>query len=526
MSKKIGMICTLIALCFALVSFSPSLDGRAVVADDGEFPKGLFAKTVGYLPGDSILVSHLATEKTLDILVVGALDPSEGVAILLSPEAAAALGIKKDANIIVKITKRSGQLDEAVSGTAILADGNGLSEQTETPVASMTGALEQSQGISMPSSNPIVIERESGSDGAILEYLAESDEVVHDSRVMQEPEVIGERFADDEPEVIGERFADDEPEAVAEESPSEFEAIAEELPEMPATGAEEFSDAPVELADAQPHAEEVDALSQDGEPEAVGERFADDEPEVIGERFADDEPEVIGERFADDEPEAVGERFADEKPEAVAEESPSEFEAIAEELPEMPATGAEEFSDAPVELADAQPHAEEVDALSQDDEPEAVGERFADDEPDVIADGVLSESYSAIVLDEQQLANEFDAPAADIENEQSYELAEFATPAESTTLMRNPIGSDFNKYVAASLEKGKYYVQIAALADANNICDTVRKYESMYPLVLVPLASGKATQVMIGPLSVDEYGVIMERFKSYGYKDAFLRKGN
>ena len=435
MSKKIGMICTLIALCFALVSFSPSLDGRAVVADDGEFPKGLFAKTVGYLPGDSILVSHLATEKTLDILVVGALDPSEGVAILLSPEAAAALGIKKDANIIVKITKRSGQLDEAVSGTAILADGNGLSEQTETPVASMTGSLEQSQGISMPSSNPIVIERESGSDGAILEYLAESDEVVHDSRVMQEPE-------------------------------------------------------------------------------------------VIGERFADDEPEVIGERFADDEPEAVGERFADEKPEAVAEESPSEFEAIAEELPEMPATGAEEFSDAPVELADAQPHAEEVDALSQDDEPEAVGERFADDEPDVIADGVLSESYSAIVLDEQQLANEFDAPATDIENEQSYELAEFATPAESTTLMRNPIGSDFNKYVAASLEKGKYYVQIAALADANNIRDTVRKYESMYPLVLVPLASGKATQVMIGPLSVDEYGVIMERFKSYGYKDAFLRKGN
>ena len=441
------MICTLIALCFALVSFSPSLDGRAVVADDGEFPKGLFAKTVGYLPGDSILVSHLATEKTLDILVVGALDPSEGVAILLSPEAAAALGIKKDANIIVKITKRSGQLDEAVSGTAILADGNGLSEQTETPVASMTGALEQSQGISMPSSNPIVIERESGSDGAILEYLAESDEVVHDSRVMQEPEVIGERFADDE-------------------------------------------------------------------PEAVGERFADDEPEAIGERFADDEPEVIGERFAD------------EKPEAVAEESPSEFEAIAEELPEMPATGAEEFSDAPVELADAQPHAEEVDALSQNDEPEAIGERFADDEPDVIADGVLSESYSAIVLDEQQLANEFDAPAADIENEQSYELAEFATPAESTTLMRNPIGSDFNKYVAASLEKGKYYVQIAALADANNIRDTVRKYESMYPLVLVPLASGKATQVMIGPLSVDEYGVIMERFKSYGYKDAFLRKGN
>ena len=101
--------------CFILTSFSPSLDGRAIVANEGEMPQGVFAKTVGYLPGDSIGVTNLTNKTTIDVLVIGALDPSEGVAILLSPEAAKLLNIEKDSNHIVKITKRSGQLDQAVS---------------------------------------------------------------------------------------------------------------------------------------------------------------------------------------------------------------------------------------------------------------------------------------------------------------------------------------------------------------------------------------------------------------------------
>ena len=114
--------------CGALfTSFSPSLDGRAVVADDGVLPKGIFAKTVGYLPGDSISVTNLLNKSTVEILVIGALDPSDGVAILLSPEAARLLGLEKGADSVVKITKRSGQLDEAVAGTAVIG-GNAVQE--------------------------------------------------------------------------------------------------------------------------------------------------------------------------------------------------------------------------------------------------------------------------------------------------------------------------------------------------------------------------------------------------------------
>ena len=65
---KLGFI---IIGCFVLSSFSPSLDGRAIVVEPGVFPEGLFAKTVGYLPGDIISVTNITGDATIDILVIG-----------------------------------------------------------------------------------------------------------------------------------------------------------------------------------------------------------------------------------------------------------------------------------------------------------------------------------------------------------------------------------------------------------------------------------------------------------------------
>ena len=85
----------------------------------------------------------------------------------------------------------------------------------------------------------------------------------------------------------------------------------------------------------------------------------------------------------------------------------------------------------------------------------------------------------------------------------------------------------FEKYIVPSLKdlkSGSYYIQIAALGDKLNIKQVIDQYGSKYPIVLVPLSSGKAYQVLVGPLSVDEYGTVMAKFKAFGYKDAFLRK--
>src|SRR5574344_387467 len=125
MKRMFSNILLLVTATLLFAAARPSLDGRAVVANKGEMPVGLFAKTVGYLPGDSVSVTNPTSGLTIEVLILGAIDPSEGIAILLSPEAAEKLGIKKDSNIQVKITKRTGQLDEAVTGTAVLAHNDG-----------------------------------------------------------------------------------------------------------------------------------------------------------------------------------------------------------------------------------------------------------------------------------------------------------------------------------------------------------------------------------------------------------------
>ena len=102
------------------------------------------------------------------------------------------------------------------------------------------------------------------------------------------------------------------------------------------------------------------------------------------------------------------------------------------------------------------------------------------------------------------------------------------TVAESVNVVTEKADEyDFDKYTVPSIKQLKsksYYVQIAVLSDKANIKAILDKYSSNYPITLVPMASGKATQVLVGPLSVDEYGTVLNRFKAYGYKDAFLRK--
>ncbi len=85
----------------------------------------------------------------------------------------------------------------------------------------------------------------------------------------------------------------------------------------------------------------------------------------------------------------------------------------------------------------------------------------------------------------------------------------------------------YQKYMKESLselDSAKYYIQIAALSKDENIMAIVSKYGQNYPLTIVPSANGKTKLILVGPVSLDEYKVVLERFKSYGFKDAFLKK--
>ena len=79
----------------------------------------------------------------------------------------------------------------------------------------------------------------------------------------------------------------------------------------------------------------------------------------------------------------------------------------------------------------------------------------------------------------------------------------------------------------ALIGKGSFYVQIATYTDPTNARAIMDKYGKKYPVIIEKASGigGEVLKVCIGPVKKDEYGAVLERFKSLGFRDAFVRKG-
>ena len=505
---KVGIV---LAACFMFASFSPSLDGRAVVVDEGVFPQGLFAKTVGYLPGDIISVANITGETTVDLLVIGALDPSEGVAIMLSPEAASAIGIDKDANNIVKITKRSGQ-DERVYGTAIIAKQNISTSKAED--------------------EPVISEETADAFESVAEdeFQEETQEAFAEDDAAQETTEETDAAAEDEEEALTE----ESDEAVEEEAVPDYEeenAVPEEesseeneeyTDEYEDEAEEAFEEEPVE-SDVKSYEETEGEYEDEYEEEAVVEESDEDDDES---EVAEETEEPLEEESEDFDEETIAEPFKEEDMEADLEEEAVEAETLEELEDETEvAEVAEEDVSVENELVEEDSEEDELDAVIES-ELEEYDETFATDED-------AEEEYEAIVLvPVDSIAPEYtEEDEVEVVAEENNE-----EPAEETSVVViEPVKpktsavpkTSYDKYMVGSLgelKSGKSYIQIAALSADENIMEIVNKYGNNYPITIVPMAGGIRKQILIGPLSVDEYAVVLARFKSYGYKDAFLRK--
>lgn len=520
MRKIFAIVCTVLFCGLIFTSFSPSLDGRAVVAEDGVMPQGVFARTVGYLPGDSISVTNLAKKTTVDILVIGALDPSEGVAILLSPEAASLLGLEKGGNNVVKITKRSGQLDETVSGTAVIGDSieqEPAAEETYSAPETSVPAVEDEPEVETV---PAMEETSESPEDLISEETPAGEEVEAPLETVSESEPVYSPV--EEASVF-----------VPEENTSSEPAVDEPFEEITATEEPEVVE---KLQETEPFEETVtEEPAEEIESERIDDEFPADE--ISEETPA--EAEVISD-------EVLAETVYEEQVEtSVPDEDCISLEPYSEEIPDGEEADVEKaesdiLSDIPAESAG-------VSEALEDDESPVLEESVSPDElselaPEVVVTeenapaGELSEEiaeeYEPIVLVPSEPNPPVQKSAVEPEPEvkvlESVPVeAEIASPSAKTGKKPTSDGYNFDKYTVPSLKNlksGKYYVQIGVYGDKANIKAIIDTYAGKYPVTLVPLASGKATQVLIGPLSVDEYGTVLNRFKSYGYKDAFLRK--
>lgn len=497
MKKILSLVFAVFTVATIFAAARPSVDGRAVVCEEGEMPKGLFAKTIGYLPGDSVTVTNPANGTTVDVLVLGSIDSGEGVAILLSAEAAEKLLIKKDSNVQVKITRRTGSIDESVSGTAVLAEESeeNVSEpETEQNIAE---SEENQDSVEFEEAEtPVEENKISESDSEITECetpvedtetveLENTEPVEENTGSEAESEVLEEKPEDIEnenSEVFDADSFDEEAEAPADEQKEDLsESVeTEELSEPEDTNTENPSEPSEE-----DNSEKIDAPAQEAQKEPEDEIVDEKEPENLETEEDSASPESFSEDIENAETETSDDITEDkEKSEHFESEALSEVEntEISESAPLAEHTAAEEY--APIVLTPS--------ALNP---PETENENIEEESRD--------EPQKEVFVPEQ--------------TEEKVENSAVEENAEIT---------GFESFVTtdAELKKGMYYLQIATLSNEENVANLTEKYGKKYPLALIKQENKNAYRVLVGPLNADEFGMIKERFESYGFKDAFLRK--
>jgi cell division septation protein DedD len=109
--------------------------------------------------------------------------------------------------------------------------------------------------------------------------------------------------------------------------------------------------------------------------------------------------------------------------------------------------------------------------------------------------------------------------------DQDYYIDEslFIDPIEKTA--GSMAGPAFSVPVIQNLEKGKYYVQLASFTRADLVELELIKLGTTYPLAVQ--TGGSAGQplyrLLVGPVNQGEGGALLQRFRSSGYKDAFIK---
>ena len=522
--KKILSGVLAITLCASVFADSSnSIDGTISVAGRGDMPSGLFGKAAGYLPGDTVSITNPTTGITLQILNLGTLDASDGVALLLSQESAEKLGVVEKSDTQVKLAPRSGYFDQSVSGAAVLSRiGNEDSPKTEKAdeeiqVAEVSDVVEtpvMENSTDVPDENIAAeeiaeapVENIAGEEVAEAPVETESSEVADNSFLETKNAVEQASPAEVHPEEIMES-------AVAEEITSEDPLFDNEAASVTHVSAEDIlvpEEPAAEIADSPVESEEVAEAP-------VEEAFEADELSPVEMEADESVPEV-----AAVEPEAEIEEEAspvEEVAEAPVEEafeadelSPVEMELAADEP--VPEVAAEENS-VDEEVAEIPAESEVVAEAFEADELEPVANEVdtTESEPEVAAVETEVEDYSPIVL----------VPAEPVPAENTLEAVVEEKIEEVKPVMAEVNLKSFTDYIVDSendLRKNSYYVQFATLGDEKNIESTISKYNK-YPLILVPNGKG-AYKIMVGPLTVDEFGAVQAKFKSFGYKDAFVK---
>ena len=105
------------------------------------------------------------------------------------------------------------------------------------------------------------------------------------------------------------------------------------------------------------------------------------------------------------------------------------------------------------------------------------------------------------------------------------------TPGQSAPLSQEaPVSSGlpvFSAPLINSLDKGRYYLQIAAYSKEDTVRSEIAKIDKNLPVAIMNAGNPEKPvyRILIGPVNLGESGALLQRFKA-NYKDAFVRLGS
>ncbi len=469
------LLVVLLAIAMLMSASRPSIEGRASIAESGELPPGMYIKAHSFLPGDSVIVTNPATKVSLEAFVFATID--EGVAAIVSNEVAEKLFITENSDTIVQIRKVIAP-DQIAETDLLLAE-----EQVVIIDATEEDFIDDSEvyvseevkvdviAIDTPVSE--VIEEEIPVEVAMAED-AMGEEVVTEEIIVEEVAIadiiVEEKILEETAENLTEESTEEIVQSTQDEVSSE-EAVITEITDIIVSSENETAEEDIIFT---PFSDMTALFSSEYTTETAIEENLDEEIPAT---------EVI---------ESVEDHVA-----PVIELGISE-EPVLEEVIEV--VMAEEII-----TETSTPNV----LIPTEENPPMIEEKIEESEVVTYTD------FTADVLEVEEPVETIDI---------------FAFTPAVEVIEPSVIEYDVSEYIVDSLSsKGnkKYYIQLATYKDIKNIDSILTAYSEKYPFALVNSSViSDAYQVLIGPLNKDEYTVVLERFKSYGYKDAFLRIAN
>ncbi|GAB6393254.1 MAG: SPOR domain-containing protein [Treponematales bacterium] len=104
-------------------------------------------------------------------------------------------------------------------------------------------------------------------------------------------------------------------------------------------------------------------------------------------------------------------------------------------------------------------------------------------------------------------------------------MAPQSAPPELRPAPPAPPKTNFSAPTITELEKGKYYLQLAALTKEEAVEAALAKLGGSLPAAVQTSGSPDKPvyRILVGPVNMGESGALLQRFKGSGYKDAFVR---